>query len=98
MIGFSLRQVGSEHLGTMGNFLSLVTSPTVLLYLFVILTQIARGIYSAGEIEPPPAFSLFFTLGFLWIIGWWLLNDSKKRGVQWVLDLGLFLGVSYANE
>ena len=74
----------------MVNFFSLVTSPTVLLYLFVSLTQIAHGIYSAAETEPPPAFSLIYVLGFLWIIGWWLLNDSKKR-VQWALDMGLFL-------
>lgn len=79
----------------MGNFLSLVTSPTVLLYVFVSLTQIANGIYGAGEIDPPPAFSLIYVLEFLWIIGWWLLNDSRKRGIEWVLDLGLFLYVAW---
>lgn len=80
----------------MGKFLSLVTSPAVLLYMFVVPAQIANGIYSAGEIDPPPAFTLIYALGFLWIIGWWLLNDSKERGVEWVLDMGLFLYIAWS--
>jgi len=54
-----------------------------------------QGIYLAGEIDSPPAFSLTWRLGFLWIVGWWLLTDSRKRGVAWVYDIGMFLYIAW---
>jgi hypothetical protein len=79
----------------MSRFLSKLGTPTGLLYIFTVLTQLASGIYLAGEREPPPAFSLMYTLGFLWIIGWWLLRDSRLRSVGWVYDIGLFLYIAW---
>jgi hypothetical protein len=66
----------------MGKLLSQVTSPTALLYIFVVLTQFIIGIYLAGEFDPPPTFALLYPLSFLWVMGWWLLNDSRGRGVN----------------
>jgi hypothetical protein len=57
--------------------------------------QIAHGIYLASEIEPPPAFTLIDTVGLLWIVGWWLLTDSRKRGIAWVYDIGFFLSIAW---
>jgi hypothetical protein len=57
--------------------------------------QTALGIYSAGQIPPPPAFSFFNYVGLLWIMGWWLLADSRKRGIAWVLDMGFFLSIAW---
>ena len=68
-----------------------LSSPAVLLYLFVIATQVVTGAYLARETEPPPAFALLYPLGLLWAVGWWLRDDSRKRGVGWVFDMGLFL-------
>lgn len=79
----------------MSKFLSRLTSPTALLYIFLILTQIATGLYLASGLEPPAFFTLTYTLGFLWIIGWWLRTDSSKTGVRWVYDMGLFLYVAW---
>lgn len=79
----------------MNNFLSQLISPAVLLYIYLILTQIAQGIYFAGEFELPPAFSLAYSAGLLWIVGWWLLRDSRKRGVAWVYDIGFFLSIAW---
>jgi len=79
----------------MSNFLPQFVSPTALLYIFLTLTQIAHGIYLASEIEPPPAFTLIHTVGLLWIVGWWLLTDSRKRGIAWVYDIGFFLSIAW---
>jgi hypothetical protein len=80
----------------MSELLSKLGSPTALLYIFTALTQVASGIYLANEREPPPVFSLMCTLGFLWIIGWWLLSDSRQRGVEWVYDMGFFLYLAWS--
>ena len=31
----------------------------------------------------------------LWIFGWWLRSDSRKRGIILVYDLGFFLGIAW---
>jgi hypothetical protein len=79
----------------MNKFHSLIASPTALLYMYLTVVQIVSGFYLAGSIEPPPPFALLYALGFLWVIGWWLLKDSRKRGVEWVLDMGLFLYIAW---
>lgn len=71
--------------------LARVGSPTILLYLFVVVTQFLSGVYVARGIETPPMFQILNRYGFLWIIGWWLWNDSKKRQIPWVYDMGFFL-------
>ena len=77
------------------NFLSRISSPTALLYVFITLTQIAGGIDLASHLEPHPAFTLISAFGFVWLIGWWLLRDSRKRGVAWIFDMGLFLYLAW---
>lgn len=72
-----------------------LVSPTALLYIYVTLTQFAHGIYFASEIEPPPTFTLITSFGLLWIVGWWLLQDSRKRGIAWVYDIGFFLSIAW---
>ena len=70
-------------------------SPTGLLYIFLVLTQIATGAYGASGLEPPASFTFINTFGFLWIIGWWLRVDSERRGMGWVFDMGLFLYIAW---
>jgi hypothetical protein len=75
--------------------LSRIASPTILLYMFVVITQIGFGIYYGSQVEPPPAFTLLYALALLWIIGWWLRTDSRKRGIVWVCDMGFFLIIAW---
>jgi hypothetical protein len=79
----------------MSNFSSKLVSPTALLYIYVTLNQIAHGIYFASAIEPPPAFTLIDYVGLLWILGWWLSADNRKRGIAWVYDMGFFLSIAW---
>lgn len=69
--------------------------PTVLLYSFVIVTQFAYGLYLGQQIEAPGAYELLHWAAQLWIIGWWLRTDSRKRRVAWVYDLGFFLCIAW---
>ena len=70
---------------------SRIVSPTVLLYAFVVISNIGEGIYRVTEGESPAAFALFRGVGFLWIVGWWMRRDSKLRNISWVYDMGMFL-------
>ena len=78
----------------MRDFLRKLASPTVWLYLFLVATQTAAGFYMALEMAPPPGFTFLYPLGLLWVVGWWLRVDSRKRGVAWVFDMGLFLYIA----
>ncbi|HKS29145.1 MAG TPA: hypothetical protein VJS44_15060 [Pyrinomonadaceae bacterium] len=79
----------------MSKLFSQVTFQTLSLYIFVAVTQFVGGLYLASESEPPGAFTLLYVIGFLWIMGWWLLTDSRKRGVKWAMDMGLFLYIAW---
>ena len=63
----------------------------MLLYLFVVVGQVAQGFYAARGIEPPPGYTLTYALGFIWMIGRWMLRDSRERGISLVYDQGMFL-------
>ena len=45
--------------------------------------------------ETPPAYTLLHWAAQLWIIGWWLRTDSRKRRVASVYDMGLFLCIAW---
>jgi hypothetical protein len=79
----------------MTTLFSRILSPTVLLYSFVVITQFAHGIYLGQQIDPPGGFALLSWLGLLWIIGWWLRTDSRKRRVASIYDMGLFLFIAW---
>ena len=73
----------------------LITSPSGLLYIFVVITQVGTGAYGASGVEESAGFTFLYFLAFLWIVGWWLRDDSKNRGFKWVYDLGFFLFVAW---
>jgi|SRR5215510_11464048 len=70
-------------------------SPTTLLYSFVVITQFVYGLYLGRQMEAPPAYTLLHWAAQLWIIGWWLGSDSRKRGVVPVYDMGFFLCIAW---
>ena len=79
----------------MSTFLQRFGSPATLLYIFVIFTQFGHGIYFASGFEPPPAIPFMNTVGLLWLVGWWLLRDSRNRGIAWIYDIGFFLSIAW---
>lgn len=73
------------------SLLSRTFSPAVLLYVFVVITQMGHGVYVVTEGGAPPSFTFANTLGIVWLIGWWMRRDSQRRGFAWVYDMGMFL-------
>ena len=80
---------------SMSKLLSSLASPTGLLCIFFTLTQVVQGIYWAGQLEPPGSFTWVHPYAFLWVLGWWLLTDSRKRGIKLVYDMGMFLYIAW---
>jgi len=79
----------------MASVLSRILSPAVLLYSFIVISQIGFGLYYGRQIEPPAGLILIYPLALLWIVGWWLRTDSRKRGIPWIYDMGLFLNIAW---
>ncbi|HEV7475040.1 MAG TPA: hypothetical protein VGN90_13390 [Pyrinomonadaceae bacterium] len=90
-----MRETLRQSPRSIGSLLAKLVSPAVLLYIYLIFMRIADGFYVTAEFEPPPAFALIYSAGFLWIVGWWLLADSRKRGVPCIYDMGLFLQIAW---
>ena len=66
-------------------------SLTTLLYAYVIAGPIIRGGYDVMRLEFPEGLGFLYGLGFAWIMAEWLKADCRKRGIGWVLDLGMFV-------
>lgn len=43
------------------------------------------------QLEAPWTFDVLSPIAFIWLIWWWLRDDSRKYGISWMLDLGMFL-------
>jgi len=72
-----------------------ILSPTILLCSFVIITQFGYGLYVGWQMEPPAAYSAIHWVAQLWIIGWWLRSDSRRRNLRSVYDMGFFLSIAW---
>ena len=72
-----------------------IETPTMALFVFAFLTQFLTTIYSAFQISPSAIFGFLSAIGFLWLICWWLKEDSRRTGITWPLDLGMFLYVAW---
>lgn len=79
----------------MATFFSRLFSPGPLLYIFVIVTQFAYGVYLGAQLEYPQGVTFIFLIGMLWAVGWWLRTDSRRQGVLTVYDLGFFLYLAW---
>jgi len=69
--------------------------PMRFLCVFLLLAQVGEACYAARGADVSAAFELLYQIGSLWVMGWWLVDDGKKRGIQWVHDLGMFLAAAW---
>lgn len=79
----------------MNKLFSKLLSPAGLLYIYLVLSSFALGVYYARGVEAPDTLTIILPLGYLWIVGWWLRTDSRLHGVTWPCDLGLFLYIAW---
>ena len=67
------------------------STPLICLAIFLLIVHVASGLYFARDLEPSPSFYLLYSFGFFMLVAWWLKEDSKSYGINWVYDMGLFL-------
>ena len=79
----------------MSNFVDKLRLPTVLLFAYLIITNVATGVYEAAQVESNPALFLLGPIGFYWALGLWLQRDLHARGLSWALDTGFFLYIGW---
>jgi hypothetical protein len=79
----------------MRRFLSLIASPAGLLYLFLLVTHPIDGLYLARGVEAPGVYRLLSLLALIWLMGWWLQQDSREHRFKWVYDMGFFLYIAW---
>src|SRR5262245_20585369 len=72
-----------------------LVSPTTLLYTFVVITQFGYGFYFGQRTETSVGFEFLHLTALLWIVGWWLQTDSRKRGYALIYDMGFFLCIAW---
>ncbi len=66
-------------------------SPARIFFVYLFFYQFTFSLYEARQLELPDGLEILSGLAFVWLIWWWLRDDSRKRNIQWMLDLGFFL-------
>ena len=73
------------------NISNRISMPTIVLLVFTFLSQFIGILYLSREIVLPPVFEFLYSFASTGLICWWIRDDSKRQGVSWPLDLGMFL-------
>ena len=66
---------------------------TLSLLVYLMLANIANGLYAGFLLRPSPAFQLVSVMAFVWALGRWIIDDNKRYGLTWVQSYGVFLYV-----
>ncbi|MFZ1700408.1 MAG: hypothetical protein WBO10_04125 [Pyrinomonadaceae bacterium] len=66
-----------------------------LIFAAAFFSQFVANLYAYRLVEVPSAFDVLSPIAFVWLIWWWLRDDSRRRGITWVLDLGMFLWLAW---
>ena len=61
---------------------SRLSTPLLLLCIFLLIVQIANGLYFARCVEHSELFDFMYLLVFFWLVGWWMKEDSKRYGIH----------------
>src|SRR5262245_28897854 len=64
---------------------------TLSLLVYLMLANVASGLYTGLLVQPSPAFRLASVMAFLWALGWWIIDDNKRYQLTWVQSYGVFL-------
>jgi hypothetical protein len=65
------------------------------LFPFVFLSQFLATFYATFQFESSALLYALSRLAFFWLISWWLVEDSRRRGISWPIDTGMFLYVAW---
>ena len=66
---------------------------TLSLLVYLMLANVAYGLYAGFLIQPSSVFQLASAVAFIWVLGWWIIDDNKRYGLTWVHSYSVFLYV-----
>lgn len=55
----------------------------------------STGLYGGLAIDGPALFSLLKIVGWIWVLGWWMDDDLRRRGEGWFYCPGVFLWLAW---
>jgi hypothetical protein len=63
----------------------------VLSFLTAGIAVAARGLYGGSRNEEPLLFTLLANVAWYWVIGWWLIDDLRRRRETWIYCPGILI-------
>ena len=70
-----------------------LTFPAVMILTIAAIHQVTSGFNITAGIEEPAAFDLINRALWIWVIGWWLINDYRGKPSWLPYCVGVFLFV-----
>jgi hypothetical protein len=68
-----------------------LSTPAKILFPFMFVFQFVATFIGAFQADPSGLLNTLGSLAFFWLIAWWFEEDSKRRGVIWPMDIGMFI-------
>jgi hypothetical protein len=73
----------------------IISLPLIFFIGFMLISQVANGMYVGLEKDPSGGFRLLQHLVLFSLAGDWLLKDTRHHHVDWVFDMGFFLFIAW---
>lgn len=70
-------------------------TPGRVLFVLIFFVQFVDGLYVIRQIDSPLVYDVMSRIAVVWVIWWWLMDDSRRLGVTWFHDLGMFLFIAW---
>jgi hypothetical protein len=70
-------------------------TPARVFFPLLFVVQFFDSFYASRRLETPWLFDILSRVALIWLIWWWLRDDSRRLGITWVLDLGMFLVIAW---
>lgn len=70
-------------------------NPSAAIFVYVFFSWFVETLYASQQIETPWIWYGLSQIVLVWLVWWWLVDDSRKRGIGWGMDLGMFLYIAW---
>ncbi len=70
-------------------------NPSAAIFVYIFFSQFVETLYASQQSDTPYLWYVLSPIAFVWLVWWWLMDDSRKRGIRWVMDLGMFLYIAW---
>ena len=70
-----------------------ISIPALFFFGFISLANLIAGLYAGFSIQPSACFQPIYALIVWTSLSWWVIDDSRKHGWEWLHSWGIFLYV-----